>query len=704
MHYRMPSHNALLFGAVALVASVAVALQSHAQEAQTFDDLEMVRAPSIAPLSFTNGYRLEAGKRHTFTLGALPPEPELRLPVYYGKYDITEIHAEVKVGDEVVAQRSVAPALAWNYQIIDLSEWDGSDATCTVTVWCDEPFWVGRCELVSQANSQPNVLVVMVDTLRLDHLSTYGYLRDTSPRLTEFAREAVTFTQLIPSSSWTRPSVATLLTGTYPNTHGAQDRPSVLRESVPSLARTLAEGGYDTQAFFSNPNVFPDFGFGHDFERNFLVAPGDHGGRVDEVVTDRAIAALKSTGSKPWFFYVHYMGPHGPYEPVAPFDTAFRDAPRARPNLPAAQQAEVDNYDGEIAFTDVQFDRLIEAVKARGELENTIIVFTSDHGEEFWEHGMRGHGHTLFDELLRVPLVIRFPEGRHGGSEYPHLIEMVDIAPTILDGLECEMNPRFQGASYLPHLADGSPGPKTLGYANLVLDKHSMRTAKTTDLKYIEDVVLGKEWWFDLAADPGERKPIPNPGADGTALARYADQKAAESASGLHIVIMRNPDAVHTVTGHLAGDGIEGFDIQYPERPHEIRREGTRVRFSATMAPVENQEDFGHRKWPQLVEHDHARLQFDVAPMAPLQLVVTIDGKPVADTEAVVEPPLLREALQGKTVTAMDLVAEIDTYDTATLPSEFGIYAWYVPPVDTISDEELDPEMIEELRALGYIE
>jgi arylsulfatase A-like enzyme len=222
----------------------------------------------------------------------------------------------------------------------------------------------------------PNVVIYLVDTLRQDHLGLYGYECDTSPRLGEFAKDAVVYRAAYSPTSWTKPAVTSLLSGRYPSAHGAVKRDSTLDADVQLVGEYLREAGYQTAAFVTNPNVLPVWGFERGFDRFYdieSVARSARADRVNEVVFEH----LAQDPREPFLLYVHTRDPHKPYAPPVPYARMWAGEGDAR----------VAAYDGEIRFNDHHFGRLLDHLEAAGLYRDALIVFTSDHGEELGERG-----------------------------------------------------------------------------------------------------------------------------------------------------------------------------------------------------------------------------------------------------------------------------------------------------------------------------
>ena len=302
------------------------------------------------------------------------------------------------------------------------------------------------------AGPPPDILLISIDSLRSDHLGSYGYARDTSPNLDALARGGARFETALAPSPWTLPSHVTLLTGRHPAAHGVNNTDRKLAASIPTLAEELHAAGYATAAFVSGPYLRSAYAYdrGFDLYDQSLAAlsPGESrtGISSPDLVDNllRWILQEKSTTPRqPFFAFLHLWDVHYDFAPPPPWDSHFDPGYTGthdgaaieglEPDLPARDLEHiVALYDGEIRFTDEELGRLFSALKARGLFENTIIVVTADHGEEFFEHGRIGHAITLYDESLRVPLIVHHPRSIAAGRVLDGQVRLMDIAPTIL--------------------------------------------------------------------------------------------------------------------------------------------------------------------------------------------------------------------------------------------------------------------------------
>jgi len=396
-----------------------------------------------------------------------------------------------------------------------------------------------------------DVLLVTVDSLRPDHLGCYGYDRNTTPFLDEFAEDAHRFTNAFANACMTRISFPTILASSYPSMYGGCKRMS---ESRTLLAEVLDEHNYATAGFHSNLYLSADFGYNRGFDKFYdsKTEPG-LGARAKQAVkdrlnddghlyqflgslldtaerqagirigsayvdadeiTDKALGWVESVESLelPRFLWTHYMDVHHPYLPPENHQQAFRDdviderrAIQLRrkmmqsPGEVTGTELEdiIDLYDGEIRFTDNQVGRLVRNVRDQWG-ENTLVIVTSDHGEQFREHGGFSHTETFYDEVIKVPLLI---DDGTGEGVYDDLTSLIDIPPTVLDYAEVSQPERFHSDS-LRRVVDGQNWDRTHIIGEHVEDGELSKVMyRDTRWKYIEN---GNRELYDLNEDPGE--------------------------------------------------------------------------------------------------------------------------------------------------------------------------------------------------------
>lgn len=321
-----------------------------------------------------------------------------------------------------------------------------------------------------------NIVLVLIDTLRADHLGTYGYGRDTSPNIDALARKAVVFRNAIAQSTWTKPGTASLMTGLFPKNHGANTQEDRLSDDHLLLSQYLRQGGYRTHAFLANGNAGASFNFdrGYDTYEFFPEDPDRIGAKTrSDRMNERILPFVRELDRDDKFFlYVHYVDPHIPYDPgeryfsksnTIEFDKAFFNemqfkrllgSPEERADL--LRQA-VDEYDDEVRFNDASFGALLAALEQRGFLEDTIVVVVSDHGEELLERNSFGHTNAPYEEQVRVPLIVYVPGVGH--REVAEPVGQIDLVPSLLslvglarpagvDGVDVFRAPWRREASY----------------------------------------------------------------------------------------------------------------------------------------------------------------------------------------------------------------------------------------------------------------
>jgi arylsulfatase A-like enzyme len=370
-----------------------------------------------------------------------------------------------------------------------------------------------------------NVLVIVIDTLRADRLGAWGGPRATSPRLDALAGESLLVERAIAQASWTKPSLASLFTSLHPSQHGAVEETTAnhLAPSLVTLAECFAAGGYRTGAVSENPHVSNVTRFDQGFER-MQTLNGFRGDRAWVVESARRWLEERQAqdAERPFFLYVHFLDPHGPYEPGAPWRERFLEGvsseqplvregkvgPLAEGTRALVQLAEGDVeylralYDAEIRETDAALESLLGELESRGLLGDTVVLLTSDHGEEFLEHGTFKHGYQLYEESLRVPLVLRVP-GVAARREREALVQHIDLAPTLLEIVGLPVPPTFQGRSLVP-LLRGERLAETTIVSETSWRGIDLASARSGRWKLIVDRASGARTLFDLDTDPGE--------------------------------------------------------------------------------------------------------------------------------------------------------------------------------------------------------
>ncbi|MCP3960109.1 MAG: sulfatase [bacterium] len=353
----------------------------------------------------------------------------------------------------------------------------------------------------------------MIDTLRSDHLSAYGYPRETTPFIDRLASEGIQL-QGYSASSWTRTSVATLLTGLYPQRHRALTRADNLPEKAPFLPEILRESGFFTAAYVSNATVAERFGF----SRGYLSFHSHNGSKYDKPsaaqVTDRALRFLDRLETR-YYLYVHYLDPHDPYTPEQPWggpvdpaaepirleDLAQGKVPKTEENLQRLR----DLYDGAIHELDRELDRLFAALEEANALDNTLVVITADHGEAFGEHRSLGHGRGLHEEVVKVPFILwstrALPSYRSTAS-----FHQVDALPTFLEALGLEVPADIDGRSRWQELLNADLEDRGEYLLTLDLGHNAALGLISPPYKLIHRQGTPSTMLYELASDPREER------------------------------------------------------------------------------------------------------------------------------------------------------------------------------------------------------
>ena len=362
-----------------------------------------------------------------------------------------------------------------------------------------------------------SVVLVMVDTLRADHLGCYGYERDTSPHLDNLASAGVLFENFYSVAPWTNPSIASLFTGRYPRAvfpplPHKQAIGLPLPSQLPTLAERLQLEGYRTVALVDHPGINRELQFDQGFERwSGLFREGDFDTWAvtdSDFVLEQVEAALDELGGEEFFLYLHLVYPHRPYAPPPPYDTMF--GPSSPKTGRAHRQTMINAYDGEVRYTDDLIGRVAGALEGRGLTESTWLVVTSDHGEGFWEHNQAEHGNSFFNELTRVPLVL-VPPRREGvaGLRVESPASLVDLKPTILGLAGAEPEADLEGRDLRTSWLNPAEfeAPRWLFLASPHTKDVEAAAVVRGDLKYIDRLPWrrARPALFNLSEDPDEK-------------------------------------------------------------------------------------------------------------------------------------------------------------------------------------------------------
>ncbi|MBI4558754.1 MAG: sulfatase-like hydrolase/transferase, partial [Candidatus Hydrogenedentes bacterium] len=330
-------------------------------------------------------------------------------------------------------------------------------------------------------------------------------------------------------------------------------------------------------------------------------------------------------------------------------------------------------------------------------------IVLSDHGEEFWEHGGLGHGTSLFEEQIRVPFLVKLPGNAHAGETRDSLVEIVDIAPTILELLGLPPETQFQGQS-LAAVFGGVWDDDRIVYSSLFLEQRAMRATESAELKYVVNLSTEEQTWYDLGADPLELDPLVIPPSRGGVLKEHAARIASSGSQGLHVLVTGSLESGREITGQLQAPEIGPFVLDYPAGNGEVHPTVDGVEFSIKLSSG-GSSPTGLAEWQAASgEPNYADLKLELRPDQPVRLSLELDGAPITPSLVHVGQRGMHLSLEDTDLHPMQLLADSDTFDPIRLPRVLGVYIWYVPGPDQIAPEGLNPDVQQSLRALGYLQ
>jgi arylsulfatase A-like enzyme len=550
-----------------------------------------------------------------------------------------------------------------------------------------------------EAPERPNILFILVDTLRRDHLTPYGYKRETSPEIqSRLALPGAVVEEAYSQAPWTLPSVVSFLTGRYPGDLLNADMTSFgIPDEVPPLPELLARLGYQTGGFIANPSLHAGAGFGRGF-RTFFAPPAEIEWmkKHADTVNAHAVPWLRAHQDRPFFAYIHYIDPHDPYEnpdmdrfggrspfmpdyagPVAGNwihgiyngNIQLADPERDIPYIRAL-------YDSEVRYVDRHIGELLASLDPKV-LANTLVVLTADHGEELYDHGGWKHGQTLYDEQIHVPLILRWDGHIQPGTRLRGTVRLVDLVPTLVGVARGtaggKSDPAWSGIDLLPALTGGAL-PRRPAFAQhltsgplraaAILDRRKLILYNEREpfqpadpmqahLFDVDAARFRREELYDLTRDPGERSNVV--GANGQAarpLSEIIHQRLAPFLPGTRVV----------TDGALPGARLSGT-ITFQRAPQRwvpyflgpadrVELSGNRIEFDLLAEPI----DKGFR-----LEGDPGRVE---------AVTLSVDGRPVAPGRAV---------------------------------SSGNLKIW-TPGKQAVARRPADPETEKRLRSLGYLQ
>lgn len=403
----------------------------------------------------------------------------------------------VQVSGKELYSKTVSTASAWEDADVDLSAYGGKNLKLVLRTESSQEgavgLWANPLLTTRLPKARPNVLIYMIDTLRADHASLYGYKRDTTPFLRKLAATSVVFDDCQAQATWTKPSIASLLTSIYSYTHGIFNDYDTIPKGAATLAEQIRNAGYVTANIAASPWAGKITGLqrGFDYVMEFPVIQRHRTDTADRGTDSAALNKvvfpwLERHRDEPFFLYAHATDPHAPYRPPAGFEEKFANpAETAEFNRDYASLRDqgqygggtvvsrdgckmngidpdkfirraIDRYDGEVLHNDANLELLAAKLKQLGILDNTLIIVVSDHGEEFWDHGWTAHGHSLYQELAHCVFLMWNPKLLPGSRRVAEPVQLIDVMPTVLDLLNLKAPDIVQGQSLVP-LARGRP-------------------------------------------------------------------------------------------------------------------------------------------------------------------------------------------------------------------------------------------------------
>ncbi len=581
--------------------------------------------------------------------------------------------------------------------------------------WANPRIVVPDAPIARVHPARRSVVVFLIDTLRADHVGPNGSEKGTTPVLDSIAQESLVFTQASSAAPWTKASVGSLMTSRFPSMHGAESYQDRLRESEVTLAAVLDRAGFDTCSVGFNTWVFnPKFNLGLGFEEVLEVFDQSReGGAPADAVIAEAIDWIARRDERPFFLYVHAIDPHGPYVPAdeerARFVPPYAGTISGRLEGPdthlGKRRAEVSDEDlrhvvalsdAEIAYTDRMLGRLVEYLRAAGLWEETLLVVTADHGEEFLDHGNWSHGGSLYQEQLHVPLVVKPPASAGlapGTRSEP--VSLLDVAPTVceLAGAPWEGTP-FLGRSLLPLASDPDRWREAPILAEVHKEGMHAISVRSGELKYIAVLEpTPREELYDLTRDPAESEN----------LIRSIDAQRLEALRSL-VEAHRSRVQTEGLFVEILGDGREAHVTV------RIESETEAPDYNLLEGEREGDEHWRSPSGKDGIQAISARLGLGAEdrrdgvvlrspPDEPLVVTLTQDGKPLDPRRILIGADMTAARAARSTISADDprlLVPAVPAWD-----GRAGIWCRVfrvVPP-----EVELEQSEIDALEALGYV-
>ncbi len=492
-------------------------------------------APRVLPVSIGGVPKraLVAPTARTYSFYLHIPENNAFLVFGYGADKPVTFTVHAKTDERSKRELFSQPAKigAWKQAKVDLSEFAGRAIRLDLTTKSDAPAAVGwgepeimvatsKSKVASTGDTPRNVVMIVIDTVRADAYSAFNPASEIrTPAFDKLATKSLVFANAYNNENWTKPSVATILTGLYPTTHDTKRDQSVLPSEVELLSERLQGEGFDTAAFVANGFISDKFGFaeGWDVFRNYIR---ENKPSEAEYVYADALTWLAKPRDKPFFLYLQTIDPHVEYSVGKDYTNPYFPAPykgQLGASVSGAEQVAMSSrklnvskldrkwvealYYGEISYHDEHMGLFLHELEKQKLLANTMIVVTNDHGEELGERGRWGHGHSLYEEMIRAPLLFHYPPIFSHGKR-TDVVEHVDVTPTILEALRLKPLADADGQSLLP-LVRGAPDSRpSYAVSEFLTGSRALRVGRWKLIRSTRG--LGK--LYDIKRDPRERK------------------------------------------------------------------------------------------------------------------------------------------------------------------------------------------------------
>jgi arylsulfatase A-like enzyme len=580
--------------------------------------------------------------------------------------------------------------------------------------------------VAADAPPKANVFVIVLDTARADSFTTFNERVPIGARLDSLARDSIVFDELRAPSSWTRASVATLITGLSQARHQVFDRLHPLSPRLTTLQSHLRENGYVTLAWSTNANILPVWGFADGFDM-FVDAgvPDWQRDKTDASAVFALVRAhLEANSDLTAFYYLHFMDPHSPYLPPKANLRKVMALSRRHPEIvPAPVRAAVrggaarvdyQRYLAEIHDFDEQVGSFLDLLKEIGQYEGSLVLLVSDHGEEFLDHGGQYHGQNLYEESLLVPGILKLPGNERAGTRIERAVGLADLLPTITSGLGLSQPLGIEGKDVL-----GSEGPELPQIARLILDDRRMATVKYRGWKLIVDYITGEQELYNLIEDPAETRN----------LAKEREEEARELRE-----LLDRLAALHAEGWHFRGCGCdEGSVLRFQIRFGGTRATGIEFEEDDAILPLDDEVGFDvtFDLTPTVARQERFDRAFSVILSDEDEIVIHRTDSEEANARLGIQPGTvegLTYALGNGALRRLDgwleLSAVIDASDIEVgepancrppLPAppvrpkedkeatcQPYVRIWHVASPRAVSESAVDPSISERLKALGY--